>query len=522
MARVFRRTALALLAAPPNGTYFTPVDKPTPLFFPPPPEPPLLPTPINSGLSRIATSEYHEFFIVDGHLLTIGGNRAGEMGLGHADPSAYVTPQKVLVPDGLAFVEAAAGGYQSLAVDAEGRVWTWGSNVFGQRGDGSVPDPAVIKSGKALKEWGLPVRLTVDAEGQDFGGPADPVRQVVSVLWFDLARTASGAVYVWGLNGDDHGGNDTRGIIGDGQPIADDKADAARAVRRPTRVRFPAGVTIKHLAASSCQALALDADGRLWSWGGGGGGGMGLGVGDRGPNGNSSAPLRLKEGRAGAGAPLGPLPRFVDATTNTLTNYAIDEASDLWGWGMAGPSLGLGAANQWNPQPYPVKLTRGGNPHFAGLDALLAAGHRLQSVQASKNSVHVLVDDGSLWGWGDAAMGEVGDGHIVNYLKVTPRDGRNVVRCAWDWGGTKSLVQDATRILSGVRWFATSEFSFHVMAVRTDGTIHAWGRDANGVLGDRRSPYDTKGPAFQSFEPIGEVYTPNLYDAPFPLLVQPF
>jgi alpha-tubulin suppressor-like RCC1 family protein len=343
------------------------------------------------------------------------------------------------------------------------------------------------------------------------------------VLWFDLARTAGGTVYMWGMNGSDGAGNDSRGIIGDGKPIADDKVAApgdARAVRRPTRVRFPPGTAIRHLAASSCMAVAVDTDGRLWTWGGGG---IALGAGDRGPGaGNSSTPLLLKEGRSKEGAPPGPLPRFVDATTNTLTNYAIDQNSDLWGWGMAGPALGLGAPNPWNPQPTPVRLTRCGNPHDAGIDELLKAGRRLKSVQASKNSVHVLVDDGSLWGWGDAAMGEVGDGHIVNYLQVTPKDGRNVVKCAWDWGGTKSLVQDATRILTRVKSFSTSEFSFHVMAVREDGTIYAWGRNANGVLGNRMSPYDAKAPAFKPFEPIAEAYTPNLYDMPFPILVQPF
>ena len=186
---------------PANGTFFTPVTKPTPMFFKPPPEIPLLATSVNTGLSRIATSEYHEFFIVNGKLLASGGNRAGEMGLGHSEPTTYVHPQKVAVPEDLTFVEAAAGGYQSLAVDSTGRVWTWGNNAFGQRGDGSVPDAQTIASGKALKSWGVPTQLTADANGKDFGGKADPVVQVISTLWYDLARTASGGVFMWVIVG---------------------------------------------------------------------------------------------------------------------------------------------------------------------------------------------------------------------------------------------------------------------------------------------------------------------------------
>jgi alpha-tubulin suppressor-like RCC1 family protein len=508
---------------PANATFFTPVTKPTPMYLKPPPEIPLLTAPIHASLSRIAPSEYHEFFIVNGKLLAIGGNRAGEMGIGHSEPTTYVLPQKVAVPEDLTFVEAAAGGYQSVAVDSSGRVWSWGSNVFGQRGDGSVPDPAVIASGKALKSWGEPVQLTTDANGKDFGGKADPVVQVISTLWFNMARTASGGVYMWGMNGDDGAGSDSRGIIGDGKPIADAKpADkvATCSVRRPSRVIFPEGVVITDLAASSSMAIAVDKNGQLWTWGGGG---FGLGAGDRGAQGhNSSTPLLLKQGRAKEGGPVGPLPRFVTATTNTATNFAIDQNSDLWGWGMVGPRIGLGKPDQWNPQSYPVKLTRSDNPHFAGLDELLKAGRKLTSVQASLNSIHVLVDDGSLWGWGDAAMGEVGDGHVVNYLKVTPKNGKNVVNCAWDWGGTKIIIQDATRIMTHVRSFATTAFSFHVMAVREDGTIYAWGRNANGVLGIQMTPYDPNGPALKPFAPVGEVYTPNIHDTPFPILVKPF
>jgi alpha-tubulin suppressor-like RCC1 family protein len=449
------------------------------------------------------------------------------MGLGHSEPTTYVHPQKVAVPEDLSFVEAAAGGYQSLAVDSTGRVWTWGSNVFGQRGDGSVPDAEAIKAGKALKSWGVPVQLTADANGKDFGGKADPVVQVISTLWFNMARTAGGGVYMWGMNGDDGAGSDSRGIIGDGKPVADAKPAGDKvaicSVRRPTRAVFPEGTVIVHLAASSSMAIAIDKNGQVWTWGGGGGGGAGLGVGERGPQGgNSSTPLPLKQGRAQEGGLLGPLPRFVAATTNTATNFAIDENSDLWGWGMVGPRLGLGGPTQWNPQPYPVKLTRCGNAHYAGLDELLKAGRKLTSVQASLNSIHVLFDDGSLWGWGDAAMGEVGDGHVVNYLQVTPKDGKNDVRCAWDWGGTKSIVQDATRIMTRVRSFSTSAFSFHVMAVREDGTIYAWGRNANGVLGNQLTPYDRDGPALKPFAPIGEAYTPNIHDTAFPILVKPF
>ena len=35
----------------------------------------------------------------------------------------------------------AAGGYQAVAVDSQGRVWAWGNNSQGQLGDGTLASP---------------------------------------------------------------------------------------------------------------------------------------------------------------------------------------------------------------------------------------------------------------------------------------------------------------------------------------------------------------------------------------------
>jgi alpha-tubulin suppressor-like RCC1 family protein len=514
-------------AEKPSGqtSFFTPVDKPTPMYFKPPPEAPLLKTPINTNLNWIGNSEYHEFFIIDGTLFGLGGTRAGMMGLGDTIPTAYVLPQRVHLPEKTVMVAAAAGGYQSLGIDASGRVWSWGHNTFGQRGDGSLPKP-----GTDNKEWGVPTQLTTDAAGKDFAGPADPATQVLSVLWYVLACTKGGAVYMWGMNGPDGAGNDSRGVIGDGKPMSEDKSDEGRAVRRPSRVVFPQGTVVKRIAASSSMAMAVDTEGRLWTWGGGG---EALGVGDgkaqeqRGAKGgHSSTPLQVQLGRVQAGAPPTPLPRIIDASSNTVTNFAVDANGDLWGWGIKAALAGIPGPD-WNPQSFPVKLTRSGNPHFTGIDALLASGRKVKNVQVSLTACHVLLDDGSLWCWGDSAMGAVGDGHIVNYLMVKPQsDGKNKISDSWDWGTTTALVRDATRVLTHVRYFCTSAFSFHVMAVREDGTLWSWGRDANGVLGNKAQPYaeawHPNHADFERFKPMGESYTPNYFDVPYPMRVQPF
>jgi alpha-tubulin suppressor-like RCC1 family protein len=519
----------AYVVPPPHASFFTPVATATPVYFAPPAEPPLLGTTLHTDLQRIATSEYHVLFVVGGRLLGIGSNRAGELGQGHAVPTITLQPTPIAVPDGLAFVDASAGGYQSLAIDADGYVWSFGGNQFGQRGDGTMPSAHEIATGTIDDVCGIPVKLTVDADGASLGGASDPIVDVESTLLFDVALSQSGNVYAWGLNGNDGTGENAGGIVGDGNAPASATCTsnllgpASCYARRPARVRFPTATHVTRISASSQMIGALDDAGQLWVWGGGGGNGLDFGIGDRGAETQSGTPIHVTQGRvSSATTDLTPLPPMAMLTIQIGASLAVDTSGELWGWGLAGPMIGQGGElGAWNPQPRPVKLTHSGNAHYAALDAALDAGHHIVDVRRSLNAAFVLFDDGSLFAWGDAAMGEVGDGHLVNYLMVTDvAGGEHMLHDAWDWGGTRAPVVDAIQILSHVRTLETSAYSFHAMAIRTDGTIFSWGRDANGVRGDGRNTYDYHGPDFAAYEPVADgSYTSDYLDTPYPTWV---
>lgn len=508
--------------APPHGTYFTPITAPTPMFVEPAADAPLLCTVINADLDLIATSEYHEFFIRDGVLIALGGNRAGEMGIGNAIPSTNLTPLPVALPSPVRIADVSAGGYQSVAADTDGYLWAWGSNKYGARGNGA-PATAQELMNMIPDVDGVPVKLTEDSNAASIGGPSDPIVQVLSVLMYSAALSTNGKVYTWGFQGDDAAGSDSRGIAGDGTafgpavcPTAD--VESSCFLRRPHLVVFPDGTQIRRIAASSRLMIGIDQVGAVWTWGSNG---TGLGAGPTAAT--NSAPVRLTQGRAADGAELTALPVFVDAAANITNSLLLDANGDVWGWGR-NVGISVGSPTDFRPQYYPVKLTRAGNAHFAELDALLLSGHAITDVQCSNSTTHVLIDDGTLWGWGDSSMGEVGDGHVVNYLTVMPDGaGHNIVRDAWDWGATTSIVADATLVLSHVESFATSAYSFHVMAKRTDGTLYSWGRNTNGVLGNQLNSADRTTSSYAPYQPVSsESYTPNFYDVPIPTRVQPF
>lgn len=70
----------------------------------------------------------------DGSIWAWGDGKQGQLGDGSYLSSAL--PVEVQAPSGVTFTNVATGGYTSYAVSRSGILWSWGSNQFGQLGDG--------------------------------------------------------------------------------------------------------------------------------------------------------------------------------------------------------------------------------------------------------------------------------------------------------------------------------------------------------------------------------------------------
>jgi hypothetical protein len=144
-----------------------------------------------SNVQQITAGSGHSLAITaDGNLWAWGVNLAGQLGGGTNSFRSNV-PVRVA---GLSNVQQiAAGGRHSLAITADGNLWAWGYNLYGQLGNGTNTISNV------------PVRVA----------GLSNVQQIAAGLDHSLAITADGNLWAWGYNLYGQLGNGTDGFNND-------------------------------------------------------------------------------------------------------------------------------------------------------------------------------------------------------------------------------------------------------------------------------------------------------------------
>ncbi|HEU0085857.1 MAG TPA: immunoglobulin-like domain-containing protein [Candidatus Paceibacterota bacterium] len=401
----------------------------------------------------------------DGTVWAWGQNNLGQ--LGDNTTTKRDNPVQVKGPGGVGFltdvVEIAAGNFGAMAVKSDGTVWSWGYNSYGQVGDNSTT------------QRNAPVQV-VGPGGVGFLTDVIKVTKP-SYAYFSGASYAlksDGTVWAWGDNGS--------GQLGD-------NTTTSRSV--PAQVLGPGAVgfltDVVDIAASSHSGYAVKSDGTVWAWGNNGSGRLGDGT-----TTERRTPVQVV-GLGGSGFLTDAIQVVADGEPfNGGAGHVLKSDGTVWSWGANGYGQLADGTNTAKNTPVQA-VGPGGTGFLTGIT----------QIESSMFGGRALKSDGTVWAWGYNNAGQVGDNSTTNRntpVQVKSPDGAD-------------FLTDITAVQGG---------AYHSMAIKSDGTVWAWGQNNQGQLGDttttnRSTPVNVIDGTLINFSTVGgnlSYYSSGTYTSP--------
>jgi alpha-tubulin suppressor-like RCC1 family protein len=302
---------------------------------------------------QAAASGTHSLAIrANGTLYSWGNNGAGQLGQNTVTTASTSSPN--LVTGSITnWVQVAAGVANSFAIRANGELYAWGSNSAGQLGRDtgntvSTSSPVLVVGG--IADW----------------------TQVSSRNTHCIGLRANGTLYAWGTG--------TNGRLGD-----------SNAVNRSSPVLVAGGyVNWIQASAGDQHSLAVRGNGTMWGWGNNTSGRLG-----NISTATTSSPVLVAGG----------IVNWTQAVAGWQHSLGIRATGQLYAWGTHGGNLGDDISI----------LTDKSSP-------VLVLGGFTDWVQASTGNATGLTHslglraNGTLWAWGLNTSGQIGDGTITSRL----------------------------------------------------------------------------------------------------------
>ena len=302
---------------------------------------------------------------------------------------------KIMDPAGVQMV--VTGSNYTVVLKTDGTLWAWGYNYYGQLGDGT--------NGSGTNK-NTPVQV----------GTANDWISVTAGDHHTLAIKTDGTLWAWGAN--------SNGQLGDGT-----NAD------KNTPVQVGTANDWASVSADGYHTIAIKTDGTLWAWGYNDYGQLGDGTNGSGTNKNTPVQIGTDND-------------WSSVSAGNLFTSAIKTDGTLWAWGAnSNGQLGDGTNGSGTNKNTPVQV---------------GTANDWASVSAGNIFTSAIKTDGTLWAWGANSNGQLGDGT----------------------NGSSTNKNTPVQVGTANDWSSVSAGGFHTIAVKTDGTLWAWGANSNGQLGD--------------------------------------
>jgi len=445
------------------------------------------PVQIGTNLWRtVSAGSIHTVAIAnDGTLWAWGGNSLGQLGLG--DTTTRSSPVQIGTLND--WIKITVGASYTMGIRSNNSLWVWGSNSIGQLGlflgatarrsspvqlgtltwkeiSGGISHTIAIRNDNTMWAWGANTSNALGINLANTAHRSSPVQVGTLGTWVSASANLNWSTglqsndtrWAWGLN--------TSGQLGLGDTVT-----------RSSPVQVGSLSWSKVSAGETHSVAKLKSNNKLYTNGNQNGGRLGYEVNWMN---NRSSPVQI------------------GTETNWSTVYggvssvtAIKTDGTLWQWGVL--PLGDNAA-----------VNRSSPVQIGTLTNWL-------EVNMGNGFTHAIKTDGTLWSWGSNSLGQLGLGNTVvrsspvqvgtktNWSKISAGIssvmGLDSVGYLYIAGGNSqgelayinySVNNLSSPIQIGVdtNWTSVTTGDSSVMALKSDGTIYAWGvNTTTGQLG---------------------------------------
>ncbi|MCI5604818.1 MAG: hypothetical protein MR413_04125, partial [Clostridia bacterium] len=341
----------------------------------------------------------------------------------------------------------AAGTNFQVALKADGTVWTWGQNAYGQLGDGT----------KITR--GFPVQVK-KPDGATDSASVFTTATAIAAGTKHMLVVADGFVYAAGDN--------TYGQLGNGKT----KTTASIVVPVMVDENTPLSGVVA-VAAGDNFSMALRNDGTVWTWGDNTSGQLGDGT-----TTTSAYAVQVLKGTSGTNSHEDNeyyLSNISAIAAGASFSAALKSDGTVYTWGNNSKGqLGDGTAVN---KPTPIQVLRGESPEEAENVAPAGSDYlqNITKIAAGNNHMLALSKTGYVWSWGDNTYGQNGDWTTNNNAKhYVPLQVRDIPAADQSAGNTTGKLKNISSVA------ANNNQSF---AITNDGYLYAWGYDGLNQLG---------------------------------------
>ena len=330
----------------------------------------------------------------------------GQLGLG--DIISKNSPTQLGISS---WTQLGIGASNAVAIRADGALFTWGFNSSSQLGDGTTINRS------------SPIQIGTSSWAQVSAGTNFVIAQLTTA-------TAPNQLFAWGA-----------GALGQ------------LGIKKSTSRASPVLISMMNesytsIGAGAYHSMATRIDGKLFV----------TGINDWGTLGTNDIIYRSAPVQIGNSS-------WVQVQGAGIHSLAIASDKTLYVWGDNNTgTLGMGNSLQTNSRSSPVQISSYFDTPEDQIRWATIAGVQLnswQQINSGNQVIYGLKSDGSMWAWGSASNGELGNLTTVDY-----------------WSNFPWPVK-----VGNSSWTQISAGQNHVMAIRLDGGLFTWGLSTNGKTG---------------------------------------